>query len=206
MMATHPCSCIILAGGESKRFNGSNKAFLEVGGKRVLDRLLAVVQPFFEEIILVAARPEIYIEWDLLIVRDHFNYRSSLTGIHAGLFAAGNPHALVVGCDMPFVQPSLLAHLLKAVEPRWDVVIPQTSKGKEPLMAIYSKRCLSFIEDNILCQKFQINRFFRQVRTKTIEEDQLRCHDSELISFFNINSPNELIQAEAWLDKQGALP
>lgn len=204
-MATYPYSAILLAGGESKRFNGANKATMEVGGQRVIDRLLAVIKPHFDEIILVTTQPETYLAWDLFIVNDHFNYRSSLTGIHAGLFAATYPHALVLGCDMPFVQPPLLAHLLDTVEPRFDVVIPQTRLGFEPLMAVYSKRCLKPIEENLTHHKYQVQGFFRNVRMKTIEEDQLRCHDPDLVSFFNVNSPNELARAEAWLKGQGTL-
>lgn len=204
-MTTSPCSCIILAGGQAKRFNGTNKALVKVGGIPILDRLLTVIRPFFDEIILVSATPETYLAWDLLIVSDHFDSRCSLNGIHAGLFAARHPHAMVMGCDMPFVQPALLAHLLKVLEPKLDVVIPQTKMGVEPLMAIYAKRCLKPIEANLTRQTYQIQKFFRQVRIKTIEEDELRCHDPDLASLFNVNSPNEQARAEAWLEKGGNL-
>lgn len=204
-MATHPCSGIILAGGQSKRFRGTNKALVEVGGIRILDRLLTVIKPFFDEIILVATRPEIYLEWDLFIVSDHFDCRSSLTGIHAGLFAATHSHAMVMGCDMPFVQPALLDYLLASVEPKLDIVIPKTNNGVEPLMAVYSKRCLKPIEENLMRQRYQIQRFFSQVRVQTIEEDQLRCHDPDLVSLFNVNSAKELARAEALLKKESIL-
>ena len=134
-----------------------------------------------------------------------FDCRSSLTGIHAGLFAASHSHAMVMGCDMPFVQPALLSHLLASVEPQLDVVIPQTPWGVEPLLSIYSKRCLKHIEKNLKEEIFQIQRFFRHVRVKTIDEDQLRCHDPDLASIFNVNSHNELVRAEAWLKGQGDL-
>lgn len=198
-------SGIVLAGGESKRFNGTNKAMMEVGGQRNIDRLLKVIRPFFDEIILVAADPVIYLNLDLLVVSDHFDCRSSLTGIHAGLFAAKHTHAMVMGCDMPFLQPALLSYLLQEVEPQWDVVIPKTRWGFEPLMATYSKRCIAPIEKNLVAGKYQIQRFFKHVRMKTIAEDQLRCHDPDLASIFNVNSPTELARAEAWLKGQGDL-
>lgn len=204
-MAKASCSGIVLAGGQSKRFNGINKAKMQVGGKRIIDRLLEVIRPFFDEIIVVAADPGIYLEMDLLVVSDHFDCRSSLTGIHAGLFAANHPHAMVMGCDMPFIQPALLSYLLQEVESQVDVVIPKTRWGLEPLLAIYSQRCIGPIEKNLVEGKYQIQRFFKHVRMKSIEEDQLRCLDPDLASIFNANTPNELARAEAWLNGQGVL-
>jgi molybdopterin-guanine dinucleotide biosynthesis protein A len=201
-MTRHPCSAVILAGGEGKRFNGQNKAYLKVGGQRVMDRLLSVFQPEFDEIILVTNDPLLYLEWDVMIVTDHFDQRSSLTGIHAGLFAATHPHALVTACDMPFIQPAMLRLLLGAVEPHLDVIIPKTAKGFEPLMAIYSKRCLKPMEAALMKGQYQIQKIFKHVRKLQIEESELRLCDGELVSFFNINSPVDLTRAEEWFHRQ----
>lgn len=198
-MAKFPCSAVILAGGEAKRLKGLDKARMQVGGQRILDRLLAVLEPLFDEVILVTTDPAAYLEWDLLIVSDHFSQRSSLTGIHAGLFAARHPHALVTACDMPFVRPALVETLLQAVEPRWDVIIPRTAKGMEPLLAVYSKRCLKPIERQLVQGRYWVQGFFRQVRVNTLGEDLLRRCDPELISFVNINAPEDLSRAEALL-------
>ena len=198
-MANFPCSAVILAGGEAKRLKGVSKARLQVGGQRLLDRLLAVLEPLFDEVILVTTDPVAYLKWDLLIVSDHYNQRSSLTGIHAGLFAARHPHALVTACDMPFVQRAMVETLLRTLEPGWDVIIPQTAKGFEPLLAIYSKRCLSPIEQRLASGHYRVQSIFRQVRVNPIHEDVLRRHDPELVSFFNINSPDDLARAEARL-------
>ncbi|MGD9223879.1 MAG: molybdenum cofactor guanylyltransferase [Desulfobacteraceae bacterium] len=203
-MTRPPCSCVILAGGESKRLDGENKAFIEIGGKRVIERLLAVLRPLFSEIILVTNDPLAYLEWDVMMVTDHFNCRSSLTGIHAGIFAAANPHAMVVGCDMPFIQPGMLETLLSAIEPHLDVIIPKTPHGFEPMMAIYSKRCLKPMEAALVKKQFKILKVFRQVRVKEIEEAQLRRHDPDLISFININTPAQLASAEKWVQRRGS--
>ncbi|MCD6184269.1 MAG: NTP transferase domain-containing protein, partial [Deltaproteobacteria bacterium] len=75
-----------MAGGQNRRFGGRNKAFIDIGGRLVLDRLYSVFKSLFREIILVTNDPLRYLEWDLKIVTDLFPYRSSITGIHAGLF------------------------------------------------------------------------------------------------------------------------
>ncbi len=202
-MSNYPCSAVILAGGQSKRLGGVNKAYFQVGKRRMLDRILEVLRPLFDEIILVTSDPGSYLEWDLLIVSDHFDQRSSLTGIHAGLFAASHPHALVAACDMPFIQPELVQMLLKAIEPKWDVIIPQTAGGLEPLLAVYSQRCLKPIQHQLTGGRYRIQGFFQQVRIKTIQENQLRRADPELASFFNINSADDLTRAKEMLGRYG---
>lgn len=194
-MKKNPCSGIILAADESNDLNGARKAWMEVGGQRILDRLLSVFEALCDEIILVAADPAAYLEWDLLIVSDHYRPSKPMTGIHAGLFAARFPHALVATCDMPLVQPSLLNYLLDLIEPRWDAIVPRTEKGLEPLPAVYSKRCLKPMEQKMTVQPFSIQRFLQQLHTKTIDPDNLRRHDPELVSLIQTDSPAELIQA-----------
>jgi molybdopterin-guanine dinucleotide biosynthesis protein A len=195
-MAKIACSAVILAGGESKRLHGQNKALIEIGGRRVMDWLMAVLAPRFDEIILVTNEPLRYLEWDMVIATDHFDQRSSLTGIHAGLFTASQPHVLVTACDMPFIQSAMIELLLDALAPHLDVIIPKTELGFEPMMAIYSKRCLKPMEAALKKRQYQIQRIFHQVRTLRIEEPELRRCDAELISFYNLNSPEDLAEAK----------
>jgi len=95
---------VILAGGLNTRFSGTNKAFLRIRGKRILDHIYDLCKELFEEIILVTNDPLQYLEWDLVIATDIFPVRSSLTGIHAGLFCATNPYAFFIACDAPFLK------------------------------------------------------------------------------------------------------
>ena len=81
-----PCTGVILSGGLNTRFDGKNKAFVSIGGRRIIDRLLEVFSDLFDDIILVTNHPDQFLRWDLTIVTDIFDLRSSLTGIHTGLF------------------------------------------------------------------------------------------------------------------------
>ena len=191
-----PCSGVILAGGLSTRYAGENKAFLRVGGMRILDRLFAVYGELFDEIILVTNNPGEFLNWDALIVTDIFPVRSSLTGIHAGLFYARHPFAFFSGCDTPFLKKEVVETVLDSLEPGIDLVIPQTSAGLEPLCAAYSQRCLKAAEEHILQNKFKIQMALSGKRIKKIPEDVLRQKDPQLRSFFNVNSPEDLARAE----------
>jgi molybdopterin-guanine dinucleotide biosynthesis protein A len=190
------CTGVILSGGLNTRFNGQNKALIRVGQKRILDRLYDVFSDLFDEIILVTNDPMQFVEWDLTIVTDLFPVRSSLTGIHAGLFYMKNPFAFFSGCDTPFLKKDLIEVLLENIDKNKDIIMPETSAGMEPLCAIYSKRCLNAAEHHIKQNKFKIQRALGNHRLKKIPETVLRSKDPELISFFNINTPEDLTRAE----------
>ena len=96
-----PISGVILAGGRSRRLAGRNKALLSVGAETNLARLIELFQTLFDETILVTNDPTAYVAYDLQIATDLLPVRSSLTGIHAGLFYAANPHVFVAACDLP---------------------------------------------------------------------------------------------------------
>ena len=193
---TIPCTGVILSGGLNTRFNGENKAFISVGGRRILDRLLDVFSVLFDEIILVTNHPESFLQWDLTIVTDIFDLRSSLTGIHTGLFYSNNPYAFFSACDTPFLKKELVEVLVKQIEQKIDIIMPETANGFEPLCAIYSKRCLKTAEDHLKANKVKIQWAFRSNRIKNIPENQLRTVDPELRSFLNINTPEDLARAE----------
>ena len=193
---TFPCTGVILSGGLSTRFNGQDKALLRVGGRRILDRLYDIFSDLFAEVILVTNHPLQFIDWDLTIVTDIFSARSSLTGIHAGLFYMQNPFAFFSACDTPFLKRELVETLVEQIENNTDIIMPETAAGFEPLCAIYSKRCLKQDEQHLKENKFKIQWAFRGHRIKYIPENVLRQKDPELISFFNINTPEDLAQAE----------
>jgi molybdopterin-guanine dinucleotide biosynthesis protein A len=191
-----PCSGVILSGGLSTRFSGREKALIRVGGERIIDRIYDVFNDLFEEMILVTNKPLEFLEWDLNIVTDLFDIRSSLTGIHAGLFYTTNPYIFVTACDAPFLKKELVEAILDGIEAKVDIVIPETSAGREPLCAVYSKRCLKPAEQHLKQKKLKIQLAFQRCRVKYIPEKILRTKDPELLSFFNINTPEDLARAE----------
>jgi molybdopterin-guanine dinucleotide biosynthesis protein A len=200
MEMKHPCSGVILAGGLGTRYGGENKAFIKVGGVRILDRLFDLFSELFDEILLVTTHPRDFLEWDALIVTDLFSVRSSLTGIHAGLFYASQPFAFFSACDTPFLKKEIIEMVLSEIEPGADLVLPRTSAGIEPLCAAYSRRCLKPAEEHLRANKFKIQLALKNCRIKTIPEDRLRAKDPGLVSFFNVNTPQDLARAEQMLN------
>lgn len=195
----YSCSGIILSGGLNTRMGGKNKALLSLGGQTILDRLYNILQGLFDEVLLVTKDPVQYLSWDFMIVSDLFPLSSSLTGIHAGLFHASSTHAFITACDTPFLRPELIKALLDELEPKWDVIMPVTEQGNQPLCAIYSKRCIKPIERQLKNGDPKILNFFPKIKVKEIPEAELRSADPHLISFFNINTPEDLTASEQML-------
>lgn len=196
------CTGVILAGGQNKRFEGRNKAFIRIGGQRILDRLLEVYGRLFDQIVLVTNDPAAYMDVDALIVSDHYEVRSSLNGLHAGLFAAAHDYAFFAACDTPFIKGALIRHLVDRIEPKADLIVPATAAGYEPMCAVYKKTCLPAMAWQLEHGLLKILGLFRKLRVKTIPEASLRAVDPELISFFNINTPEDLLRAKALYEDQ----
>jgi molybdopterin-guanine dinucleotide biosynthesis protein A len=140
--------------------------------------------------------PVQYMEWDFDIVTDILPIRSSLTGIHTGLFYITTPYAFFIACDIPFIKKELIELLLDSVEPGIDIVIPETSKGVEPLCSVYSKRCIKPIEEQLEKKSLKILQTFQKLRVKKIPENTLRTIDPDLLSLYNINTPDDLARAK----------
>jgi molybdopterin-guanine dinucleotide biosynthesis protein A len=162
----------------------------------MLDHVMASLTGVFDEILLVTNEPDRYLDWDATIVPDVFRVRSSLTGIHAGLWFARHPYIFAVSCDMPFLRKDLIVQLIGCIEPGDDVVVPETEKGLEPLCAVYSQRCLSHFEHQLQKRELQIGRAFRRLSVRRVPEEQLRGVDAHLRSFVNINTPEQLASAQ----------
>ncbi len=183
------CCGVILSGGLNSRMGGRNKALLVLGGTPILDRIIGILDPFFKELLLVTREPRLYEGRPVKIVEDIYRARASLTGIHAGLTHARAGHAFVVACDAPFLEPALIEGLIEEVEPDKDVIVPVFEGRYEPLCAVYSRRCIPFIEAQLDRGDYKIIRFYDKIRLKPVPYERLATADPRRRSFFNVNTP-----------------
>jgi len=188
-----PISCIVLAGGEGKRL-GTDKAFLRIGGRVLIEGIVEKMARIGDEVIIVTNSPQRYGHLEARVVGDVYPGKGALGGIYSGLKAARNHHSLVVACDMPFLDLRLLRYMI-LLSPGQDVAIPRVGGLTEPLHAIYSKQCLQPIERVLAAGSLQIIGFFPEVRVCYVEEQEIKLFDSQCLSFFNINTPADLEKA-----------
>ncbi len=195
----YPYTGIILSGGLSTRLSGKNKAFIEINGKKIIENTYTIFKRLFQEVVLVTNKPELYQQWDFKIVSDIFQVRSSMTGLHAGLYHASFPFAFAVACDSPFLNEGLIETVLSHITDTTYVVVPKMERGYEPLCAVYSKKCLAALEECIRKKHYRIIEIYDKGPTTRISEERLKKSDPHLLSFFNINTPDDMEKAKTRL-------
>lgn len=186
---------IVLAGGKSSRM-GFNKAFIEFGGKRLIEATVDRLKALFPEVLIIANDPPRYAYLGVKVVSDLIPDSGSLGGIYTGLSVASHPACFFVACDMPFLNAEIIKLLIREAE-GWDAVVPRVRGELQPLHAVYAKSCLPLIKESIDASVLKIARFFPKAKVKIIEEPALRAVDPYLFGFMNVNTPLELEQAEA---------
>ena len=187
---------VIQAGGKSTRMGGQPKALLDLGGRRIIERVVDVVAAVTGEVIVVTNTPELYQFLGLPMVPDVFPDHGSLGGIYSGLEAAAGEAAFTVACDMPFLHPDV-ARLVIARAREGDVVIPRVGEQLETMHASYAKRCLPHIADRLRSGRLKIVGFFEEVRVVEIPEADVARHRDPAMAFMNVNTPEELARARA---------
>lgn len=187
---------IILGGGKSIRF-GEDKIFLLWGKGTLLDNQFSKLKPFCQELVLVTNQPQnIHSAANFKVVTDEVPYQGPLGGIIAGLKASASFHNFVVAVDMPFIEKKIIELLIEEAE-SFDVVIPESGRGLEPLQAIYSKACLEPAERHFNQEDLRIVSFFDEVRVKVVKKKIIDQLDVDHLSFFNINTREDYEKALA---------
>lgn len=190
-------SCAILAGGESRRM-GQDKAFIQIGGISLFDHVYGKCRELFSELIVVTNQPQQFCKYQAHTVIDALRGAGSLGGLYTGLMRASNYHTFCVACDMPFLKPELVSYLIEK-RLNYDIVIPITKEGVEPLHALYSKRCISPIKKLLERGEFKITRLLSEVRVWYCEEEELKKIDPSLASFTNVNTKKDLLKIQRML-------
>lgn len=179
---------VILAGGKSRRM-GRDKAFLEVAGQPLIERVLDVFRASFDRIVLVGDREERFAAYDLPVVADIYP-GSSLGGLYTGLSHAETEYIFVSSCDLPFPNADILRHLC-SLQDGFDAVVPSTEHGYEPLFALYAKSCLGPIKAFLEAGEFCAYAWYPQVKVRYVSDLELAHIDKDGRAFLNVNTPDE---------------
>lgn len=190
-------SCIILAGGKSIRF-GHDKILEKIGETSLLEQVISRINPISKEIIIVTAKERAFAQLTnnpkIKIVNDILPGRGSLGGIYTGLITSKSFNNLVVAADMPFLNVSLLKYMIKVAE-GYDFTLPHVNNWYEPLHAIYSQNCIDPAKAILAEGKRVIVELFKYVKVKYIEAEEIDRFDPQHLSFFNINTQEDMKQA-----------
>jgi molybdopterin-guanine dinucleotide biosynthesis protein A len=185
----------IMAGGQSSRM-GTDKAFVPLLGKPMIEHVLGRLSGLGDEQIIITNSPQKFRDIGLPTFSDIYQDHGPLGGLHTALAEARYDHVLVVACDMPWLNHSLLEYMV-SIRGAADVIVPRWTRFPEPLHAVYSKACLEPVTACLESQTLKLIAFYSRVRVHYLEREELARFDARGRSFANINTPDDLNQAQS---------
>jgi molybdopterin-guanine dinucleotide biosynthesis protein A len=196
-MSAPPASvAAVIAGGPGRRLGGAVKAALEVGGRSIAARQVAVLRGVFARVLVVASDPAPWQALGVETVRDREAGLGPLGGLQAALATPGEHAGVVcVAGDMPFLSTGVL-ELLRDRAPDADAVAARVAGRPEPLLARYARRCLPVVEAELAAGQRALHLLLGRLRVSWIEEPELRALDPELRGLVNVNTPEEYARAQ----------
>jgi molybdopterin-guanine dinucleotide biosynthesis protein A len=191
----------VLGGGQGRRI-GKRKSNLKIGSQTFLEIISERIGHFFSEKYYISkpSEEDFPLPQGFKRLNDLLNSQTPLVGLYTALFSISYPRVLVVACDMPFIQPRLVELLIEH-SLRGEVIIPCSSRGPEPLIAIYSKKCLQPVKEALDRGEKRLISFFEKVKVHYLSLEEVRKVDPEEVSFFNINTLEDLKKAQEMAEK-----
>lgn len=190
---------IVLAGGRSSRL-GREKSGEIIAGESLIERIVNRLSYLNTEILFVISDQQMnscfFPHTKAKTVVDLYPGQGPLGGIHTGLVYSNTLYNLVVACDMPFLNVSLLRYMI-SLSPGFDIVMPRIDGLNEPLHAVYTKDCLTQLEALLYDSNLKVAHLPELVRTRYVVKDEIVRFDPKQLSFFNINTQPDLDRARA---------
>jgi molybdopterin-guanine dinucleotide biosynthesis protein A len=196
--ATLVTAGIVLAGGRSSRL-GRNKATAMIGGRTLLEGTVDALLPIVDEIIIAGPKmrgsrlsASVVTRW----VEDQTDGDGPLVGACSALAVSRSDLNVIVACDMPFLNAALLGHLLTLAETNAaSIVAPVIDGVLQPTHSIYRRDCLSTMQAALKEGERSLVKLLNMIPTLRVSPEECRPFDPTFLSFFNINTPDDLKRA-----------
>ena len=191
----------VLAGGRGRRM-GSDKLSLEVDGRTLIRHAVDALRSAGLDVVLVLRpqQPVPLTAHTAAIVRDEVEDTGPLAGFQALLRWLSLEWALVVACDQPFLTGDLLRGLLAQRREEVDAIVCRPGDRVEPLPGLYRRSTLEAVEAALARGERSLRELLGSLRLRTVPARTVRCWDPELISFLNVNTPEDLERARALVE------
>jgi molybdopterin-guanine dinucleotide biosynthesis protein A len=199
---------IILAGGAGARLGGVAKPLLQLAGETFLTRVIRAVAPAVEEIIVVAAtgqdlgtpavmNPPLEPAVPVRVIRDSLAAAGPLAALADGLRAVADvdsARAFVVSCDVPRLSTAVVRLVLDSLTESSgaDWAVPEVGGHPQVLVSALAPRVLGKIESHLASGRRDVRGLLTRVAVRTIDEATLRRVDPELVSFRDVDTPDDL--------------
>ncbi len=169
-----PMTAVVLAGGRGRRMK-ADKARLDVGGRTLLEHVLAQVEPLFDEVLVSLSpgqdAPPLPAASRARAVHDARPGLGPIGGLLAGLKAARHDACAAVACDIPDIDIVLLRSLAEAAA-NAEIAVPVGPSGLyEPLFAVYRGSIIPQIESLLGRGERSLLPLYETCRTAVVRFD-----------------------------------
>jgi molybdopterin-guanine dinucleotide biosynthesis protein A len=194
-----PGSAIVLAGGRSTRF-GRDKAAEPLLGRPLLQHVLDRLQRVARDTVVVVARGQVLppLSPPPRVVEDVYPDSGPLGGIYTGLRYSRADACFVAACDMPLLQPALVAWLLQQA-PGHDAIVPVQDGQPQPLCAVYSRACLPVLRDHLDRGALKLSAVLEALQVEYVSPERWQACDPQGLSFINLNREADLLHIQRLL-------
>ena len=193
----------IIAGGRGRRLGGLDKSRLVVGGRRIIERQLAVLGEVAPRVLVVSDDHHRFRASGLQVCDDLLPGAGPLGGLHAALTRSPARRTLVVAGDLPFLTGAFLRHLATRA-PHARVVVPRNADGLlQPLCAVWDRCCLDAVHARIARGQRRLVELAGSLGATEVGPDEVAAFDPDGMLLFNVNTPADLARAVAAAGRPG---
>jgi molybdenum cofactor guanylyltransferase len=185
----------VLAGGAGRRIGGT-KAMVELRGRPLLTYPLAAMTAVLAEVAVIAkARTELPPLPGVTVWIEPNELSHPLVGVLHALAMAGGRAVLICAGDLPFVTPGVIAMLASVDAGGAPAVIVSGDGIEQPLLGRYEPQSVELLHALLQDPEISLRRAVAEIRPRVLELDDPQ-------TLFNINAPEDLLQAAALLDSR----
>jgi molybdopterin-guanine dinucleotide biosynthesis protein A len=199
---------VILAGGLSRRM-GHDKAGVMLGGRSLLDHVVARLLPQVSAIAL-NAHPDVHAPHGLPVIADVIaGHRGPLAGIltamrHGAEQHAHASHVLTVPIDSPFLPHDLVARLAEEAHANDAIAIAASAGTMHPVCGLWpvslADALQAFLDGP---DEPRVKTFLEGQKTALVDFPLIETAQGPLDPFINLNTPDDLKSAETFLPEAG---
>lgn len=201
-------SAVILAGGKSTRMR-KDKGMTMLAGEPLVQHVIDSIRPIVDEIVIVVgsenqvAHYKSVVKEKAKVVSDIHDAVSPLVGALTGFMEAQGEYVLLTGCDMPFINREAVEYLFQSAGGHHGATFQWPNGWVEPLLAVYHlKSSRALAQEQYIHGDMRLRMILYNLsNVNMIPMDRLKKIDSDLNTFYNANTEEQLEKAEKMLRK-----
>lgn len=168
---------------------GSDKAFIEIEGTPLIERVIAVAREISDEIVLVAPDAQRLAHLGLPVLAEEAPGQGPLEAMRVGLDAVSAPAAFVLACDLPNLSAPPLEKMRTLLSEQIDAVVPREGERGHTLCALYRKRCGKSFETSLKDGERAVRRAISSLKLAQPSASELGAPAG---FFDNLNTPEDV--------------